>query len=59
MPLHNKVGINCKKGATTEYQGADVKYIVVVVVVVVVGQTVGRFPAERWPATVMCVWYLT
>ena len=25
MPLHDAVGINCKKGATTEYQGADVK----------------------------------
>ena len=23
----NDVGINCKKGATTEYQGADVKYV--------------------------------
>ena len=28
MLLHDAVGINCKKGATTEYQGADVKYIV-------------------------------
>ena len=27
MPLHDAVGINCKKGATTEYQGADVKYM--------------------------------
>ena len=27
MPLHDVVGINCKKGATTEYQGADVKYM--------------------------------
>ena len=27
MPLHEVVGINCKKGATTEYQGADVKYM--------------------------------
>ena len=27
MPLHNAVGINCKKGATTEYQGADGKYV--------------------------------
>ena len=26
MPLHDAVGINCKIGATTEYQGADVKY---------------------------------
>ena len=26
MPLH-EVGINCKKGATTENQGADVKYM--------------------------------
>ena len=25
MLLHDTVGINCKKGATTEYQGADVK----------------------------------
>ena len=28
MPLHDAVGINCKKGATTENQGADVKYMV-------------------------------
>ena len=27
MPLHDAVGINCKQGATTEYQGADVKYM--------------------------------
>ena len=27
MPFHDAVGINCKKGATTEYQGADVKYM--------------------------------
>ena len=27
MPLHDAVGINCKKGATTENQGADVKYM--------------------------------
>ena len=27
MPLHDAVGINCKKVATTEYQGADVKYM--------------------------------
>ena len=27
MPLHDAVGINCKKGATAENQGADVKYI--------------------------------
>ena len=27
MPLHDAVGINCKKGATTEYQGAEVKYM--------------------------------
>ena len=27
MPLHDAVGINCEKGATTEYQGADVKYM--------------------------------
>ena len=25
MPLHDAVGINCKKGATTENQGADVE----------------------------------
>ena len=25
MPLHDAVGINCKKGATTENQGAGVK----------------------------------
>ena len=27
MPLHDVVVINCKQGATTEYQGADVKYM--------------------------------
>ena len=27
MPLHDAVVINCKKGATIEYQGADVKYM--------------------------------
>ena len=27
MPLHDAVGINCKKGATTENQGPDVKYM--------------------------------
>ena len=27
MQLHDAVRINCKKGATTEYQGADVKYM--------------------------------
>ena len=27
MPLHDAVGINCKKGATTENQDIDVKYI--------------------------------
>ena len=27
MPFHDAVGINCKKGATTENQGADVKYM--------------------------------
>ena len=27
MPLHDAVGINCKKGATTEYQGADFKFM--------------------------------
>ena len=27
MPLHDAVGINCKIIATTEYQGADVKYM--------------------------------
>ena len=25
MPLHDAVGINCEKGATTENQGTDVK----------------------------------
>ena len=27
MPLHDAVGINCKKIATTENRGADVKYM--------------------------------
>ena len=27
MPIHDAVEINCKKGATTENQRADVKYI--------------------------------
>ena len=27
MQLHDAVGINCKKGATTEKQGSGVKYI--------------------------------
>ena len=27
MPLHDVVGINCNKGATTNYQGADFEYI--------------------------------
>ena len=27
MPLHDAVGINCKKGATTKNQGSDVKYM--------------------------------
>ena len=27
MPLHNVVGINCKKDATTENQGSAVKYM--------------------------------
>ena len=27
MPLHYGVGINCKKGATTENQGSGVKYM--------------------------------
>ena len=27
MPLHDAVGINCKKGATTENKGAGVKYM--------------------------------
>ena len=27
IPLYDAVGTNCKKGATTEYQGADVKYM--------------------------------
>ena len=31
MPLHDVVGINCKKGSTTAYQGADVKYIYIIV----------------------------
>ena len=26
MPLYDAVGINCKKGATTENQGSGVKY---------------------------------
>ena len=27
MPLHDAVGINCKKGATTENQGSGVMYM--------------------------------
>ena len=27
MPLHDAVGIDCKKSATTENQGADVKFM--------------------------------
>ena len=27
MPLHDAVGINCKKGATTENQGSAVNYM--------------------------------
>ena len=27
MPLHDAVGINCKKGATTENKGSGVKYM--------------------------------
>ena len=27
VPLHDAVGINCKKGVTNEIQGADVKYM--------------------------------
>ena len=27
MPLHDEVGKNCEKGATTENQGADYKYM--------------------------------
>ena len=27
MPLHDAVGINCKKGATTEHQNSAVKYV--------------------------------
>ena len=27
MPLHDAVGTNCKKGATTENQGSAVKYM--------------------------------
>ena len=35
MPLHDAVGINCKKGATTEDQGSGVKYILMTVCVCV------------------------
>ena len=28
MPLHDAVGINCKKGATTGNQGSGVKYMI-------------------------------
>ena len=27
MPLHDAVGVNCKKGTTTENQGAGIKYM--------------------------------
>ena len=27
MPLHYDVGINCERGAITENQGSDVKYM--------------------------------
>ena len=27
MPLHDAVGINCKRGTTTENQGSAVKYM--------------------------------
>ena len=27
MPLHDAVGINCEKGATTKNQGSGVKYM--------------------------------
>ena len=27
MPLHDAVGINCKKGATTKNQGSGAKYM--------------------------------
>ena len=27
MPLHEAVGVNCKKGATTEHQDSAVKYM--------------------------------
>ena len=27
MLLHDAIGINCKKGTTTENQGADVKFM--------------------------------
>ena len=27
MPLHDAVGINCKKGTTTEHQDSAVKYM--------------------------------
>ena len=43
MPVHDAVGINCKKGATTENQGSAVKYM---------GQGVYRDDC-------VCVFYLT
>ena len=27
MPLHDAVGINCKKGATTEHKDSAIKYM--------------------------------
>ena len=32
MPLHDAVGINCKKGAATENQGASVKFVCLMIV---------------------------
>ena len=33
MQLHDAVGINCKKGATTENHGAGIKFIMLMVYV--------------------------
>ena len=33
MPLHDAVGINCKKGSTTENKGAGVTYVIIEVYV--------------------------
>ena len=27
MPSHEAVGVNCRNGATTEYQGSGIKYM--------------------------------